>query len=698
MDRGFRRKYMRLTALLLSASVIVSSMDINMLYVQAQEENAYIENATVIEDDTADMADQSDAKDQQNDIGAGNDANLSGDTAASDDGDNKKDEADADDSTGTGDDGMSGDDENKEDDGTSADSNVSPDDENADDGGEFGDGEKLDVDKTSDGNVNEPSAPVKLRPLADGEQGSASKKTAEVMISGIAIADKIYDGDPSLCTGETIVTAKTGENGAEEDVKSWIEIKYIIAGTSADGTSYKKESKTLNVDMPANAGIYTLKVEVTDRGSNANYIYEGSREYPFRITKRTVTVRADDKTIKINDKLPVEYSYIYSGFEDGGNGGDESGKDKNGKFTVPPTVSCSYKAAENEKIHIPGQYSITAQGADAGSNYVIVYQSGTLTILDKELAAITGFSIADKKTYDGTQIHCEEPKVSGGGTDIPYEFSIYGIEESGIVYSESGSYPSVPEQKEDGKDESTVSGNTSDEENEPKSISEAMPKNAGRYKVKIKVPSDNDAYKGNWQYDFEITRKKITITAEDVTIKKGAGLPQFTYKVDGFVDGEDPFKDGSSTGDPAVSEEGKPRTPKLTCGVRDTDTPGQYMIIPSGAFAGANYSIEYIPGVLTILDEEAITLTGIRMSDGKNNKIYDGKPMEFELAPVVQKDGTLIPESELEFKYSVSGTLADENHTEYVPSGDASDPANRPKDAGQYILEVRVFQIITSPA
>lgn len=677
MNRGFRIKYMRLTALLLSASVIVSSMDINMLYVQAQEENAYIENTTVIEDDTADMADQSDDKDQQNDIGAekemvegqqedtgaGNDASLSGDAAANDDGDNKKDEADADDSTGTG-----------------------------DDGSEFGDDEKSDVDKASDGNVSDPSASVKVRPLSDEEQGSASKKTAEVMISGIAIADKVYDGDPSFCTGETIVTAKTGENGAEENVKPEVNIKYIIAGTSADGTSYKKESETFNADMPANAGIYTLKVEVTDRGSNANYIYKGSREYPFRITKRTVTVRADDKTIKINDKLPVEYSYIYSGFEDGNDGTDISGGNAGGRFQIPPKVTCSYKAGEenkdnvdnendggdgdNKNIHIPGQYSITVGGADAGPNYSIVYQSGTLTILDKELALISGFSIADK-VYDGDPIKCEVPEITGGGKPIDYEYSIYGIMENNEEYRRSGR---------------TAEGSTS------AGIKDDMPADAGRYKVKIKVPSDNDAYKGNWQYDFEITRKKITITADDILVKRddNASLPKLTYKAEGFVNGEDPFKEDTSAGDSAVA--GKPREPKLTCSAKDRSTPGQYEIVPSGAFAGANYSIEYISGTLTISGDEAITLSGIRMSDGKNNKIYDGKPIEFELAPEVQKDGTLIPESELEFRYSISGTLADEDGTDYNSSGDMADPANRPKDAGQYILEVRVFQIIKSPA
>ena len=46
MNRGFRKKYMRLTALLLSVAVVSGSMDTHMLYVHAaQEQGVYAEDA-----------------------------------------------------------------------------------------------------------------------------------------------------------------------------------------------------------------------------------------------------------------------------------------------------------------------------------------------------------------------------------------------------------------------------------------------------------------------------------------------------------------------------------------------------------------------------------------------------------------------------------------------------------------------------
>ena len=46
------------------------------------------------------------------------------------------------------------------------------------------------------------------------------------------------------------------------------------------------------------------------------------------------------------------------------------------------------------------------------------------------------------------------------------------------------------------------------------------------------------------------------------------------------------------------------RKPVLTCSVTDTKVPGRYDIIPSGADAGANYTITYENGRLTVAQEE----------------------------------------------------------------------------------------------
>ncbi len=677
MNRGFRKKYMRLTALLLSVAVVSGSMDTHMLYVHAaQEQGVYAEDAegTV---PGGDMNQDSLYVEEEHD-------GLDADDA---DTDERQDDAGSQDGIGSGDDGAQQDDGKSGDGAGSQNSEKPGNDAGLEDGADTSDAadgqeEENDEDAgtVSDNNVNSPLPPSDVKVQAEDDTNPAPEGPVKVggTISGIAIADKIYDGNPSSYSGNPTVTAKIGEKGSEEDVTSSAHLSYFISGVTTAGTDYDENPDTIAAGMPKDAGIYTLKVTASYKDDN--YIYEGSQEYKFTISKRTITVRAKDKEIKITDAVPKKFAYLYSGFEDGEAGEEDEDTDiAKSRFLTKPTVSCE---AGEKNFGIPGQYSITITGGDAGPNYRIVHQNGTLTILGKELATISGFRIATDE-YDGKprEIECTDKNVGlkvFGGTDdtgvrasIEYEYSIYGIDESGDEYRRSGIIPANTDGTED--------------------ISKDMPTDAGRYKFKIKVPSNNDGYKGNWQYDFEITRKKITITADDIQIKKGAGFPRFTYKVDGFVNGDDPFGEDSGEGDSTVGDEGKPRAPKLTCSAKDTSTPGQYAIVPSGAFAGANYSIEYTPGTLTILDDEAITLSGIETI----NKIYDRDPVEFKkLAPEVLVDGK--PAADVEYEYSISGTLADADGTKYTSKGDMKDPANRPIYTGQYVLEVRVLQVTKS--
>jgi hypothetical protein len=69
MNRGFRKKYMRLTALLLSVAVVSGSMDINMLQVQAAQEQSTVAEETV--SGGMDPTELTDAADPQEDAEQG---------------------------------------------------------------------------------------------------------------------------------------------------------------------------------------------------------------------------------------------------------------------------------------------------------------------------------------------------------------------------------------------------------------------------------------------------------------------------------------------------------------------------------------------------------------------------------------------------------------------------------------------------
>ena len=88
----------------------------------------------------------------------------------------------------------------------------------------------------------------------------------------------------------------------------------------------------------------------------------------FYIRKATVNIAVNDVTINAGDPLPEKFKYTVTGLL----GENELIKE--------PTITCS--AADTSK---PGTYTLTASGAEAGSNYTITYATGTLTVKEAEL-------------------------------------------------------------------------------------------------------------------------------------------------------------------------------------------------------------------------------------------------------------------------------------------------------------------------
>jgi len=88
--------------------------------------------------------------------------------------------------------------------------------------------------------------------------------------------------------------------------------------------------------------------------------------------------------------------------------------------------------------------------------------------------------------------------------------------------------------------------------------------------------------------EYEITKREITITVEEKNTIVNTALPTYTYKVEGLF-GEDKL----------VTE------PTLTSNADITEI-GEYDITATGADAGNNYSIKYVPAKLTVLTDNAV--------------------------------------------------------------------------------------------
>ena len=107
-----------------------------------------------------------------------------------------------------------------------------------------------------------------------GSSGSRDVyKRQPVTISGVSVADKVYDGRAASYTGTPVATA----SGETVEVSA-----YTYTWQSADGTVLSS--------APVNAGSYKLVIAVAENDPN----YVGSTTVNFTISKATVTVTVED--------------------------------------------------------------------------------------------------------------------------------------------------------------------------------------------------------------------------------------------------------------------------------------------------------------------------------------------------------------------------------------------------------------------
>ncbi|MBD5485348.1 MAG: hypothetical protein HDR18_07490 [Lachnospiraceae bacterium] len=591
MSKVFRTKRMRMTAWLLSAAVCIGSMDINMLTVQAaQEGNLYAEENLEITEDMMPVADSSAA-----DETVVENSDTNGQTQP--------------------------------------------------ERGTVPEGEPQIENQEESAEVY--SAPEAVESNASAAQADEDEEPAgpvRVTISGIAVANKTYDGSAAIASGTltAVVPKEVSASKKDEDVTSQVDFKYTISGTMKDGDVYSNSGSTSNSissGMPNRAGDYTLTVTVED----GNGKYTGSQSYSFSIKQRPITIKPKDVTKKIGDPKPVlntPNDYMIVGTLVRGDA-----------INPQPTIECDVEPDEDGNLTKPGKYTISASGADAGANYIISYQEGTLTVASKETVEISGITVSDK-VYDGTPIVCDisKVKVTSSGTEIPslisqLQYSISGGQKDGTLYTSNDiNGPDSPENKT------------------------GTPKEAGTYTLKVVVISDK--YRGEFRRDFSITQKPVTLTAKDMEIKQGDKIPtEFDYEIEGLLEGDEITKE-----------------PSYTCDISNTEKTGKYTITPRNAYAGPNYVIQHVAGILTVLEKDRITLSGITTTPSP--KVYDGTPVVCNtenLKVVLNQSGVENTDitDKVDFEYSIEGTLA--NGRAYS-SGDIVN--GMPSAAGEYTITV----------
>ncbi|MBI3150565.1 MAG: Ig-like domain repeat protein, partial [Chloroflexi bacterium] len=405
------------------------------------------------------------------------------------------------------------------------------------------------------------------------------------------------------------------------------------AGSVSWNTNSNGSFATSPCTLSGAAGTATCSVSYTPGsvGTGSHLItasYTGNSNFLPSSGNQTVTVNKATPTLSVTNS-PV----IYNG----------SAQAATVAGSVAGTASnIQYDASATEPIDA-GTYAVTADFAPtdtANYNSVTDATAGNFVISPK---ALTGSITADNKVYDGGNsatiasrsltgvVGLDDVSYSGGtatfnnkhvgngktvsatglslsGTDqgnytvndsanttaniTPYPISVTATTSS-KVYDGNTSSTGVP----------TITSGTlqgSDTENWTQTYDT---KNVGTGKTLTPAGSVSDGNGGSNYivsffdvFDGEITPKTVTVTADNKAINPGDPDPAFTFNTGGFIN-PDTF------------------VTNPTCSVSgDHSTTGTYPIVCSGGDPGANYSISFVNGVLTVHDKITLTVTADNQS------------------------------------------------------------------------------------
>lgn len=299
--------------------------------------------------------------------------------------------------------------------------------------------------------------------------------------------------------------------------------------------------------VPTAAGDYVVRASYPGDGTDAgagNY-GPGWIEQPFHILPAPLTITAEDQTITYGSTIPT-LMVKYDGFV---NGEDAAALTTLPAVQLPDGFSGSV-----------GSYTLTPSGA-AAANYMITYQTGTLTVDPATPTLFFNSAAGLDATYTGKSYVQPPATVLGvNGNSLTDETVSYQY----AVQPADGSVPV---------------------------FASTVPTAAGAYLVQAAYPGDGtDAGAGNYgpgsiTVPFTISPVPLIISADNKTITYGSAVPNLTVTYNSFVNNE---TSSVLSVLPAV------QLPSPFSG-----DAGAYTLIVSGA-AAANYSITYQTGTLTI--------------------------------------------------------------------------------------------------
>ncbi len=140
-----------------------------------------------------------------------------------------------------------------------------------------------------------------------------------------------------------------------------------------------------------------------------------------------------------------------------------------------------------------------------------------------------------------------------------------------------------------------------------KDVLTTMPKDVGNYQVTAYYDSKDGSKHGSASTTFEITKKPVTVTADNKTITKGDAIPTLTFTV--------------PTGALAYNDTKDALGVTLTTKATSTSAVGEYPITIEAN--SKNYDVKTVAGTLTIKAQTGIRMVAGKSSEDSNRSRYD---------------------------------------------------------------------------
>ncbi len=391
-------------------------------------------------------------------------------------------------------------------------------------------------------------------------------------------SDKVFSGGATqleIPATNTVVEA-TFTAEAKNAFDDSLPVIWSVATTQSDKVSIDTAGK---LTVKQGAVPETVKVQATCGAVKSEEKTVDIKYADSKLQSITeVWMSGDSSDVNVTDGLTLEAGKSATLFV---KGLDQYNKE----FTVQEGVTVAAKSAPSSNLTFDGAKVTANDGATADTTETIVVTSNDKT---KEISV----RIQAKATQDITVSFATKPE----------EKNVYGSAITAPTIKVGDAVPAADdkvryEYREIADKAALVSND----------VLTTMPKNVGKYQVMAYYDSKDGSKHGSVSTTFEITKKPVTVTADNKTITKGDAIPTLTFTV--------------PTGALAYNDTKDALGVTLTTKATSTSDTGTYNI--TGTADSKNYEVEVETGTLTIKAEEGLRMSASKASDDSNRSRYD---------------------------------------------------------------------------